>query len=117
MKLQGRGKLLKIYIGESDKWHGENLFNTIVKMAKKEGMAGATVYRGIEGFGASSRIHTAKILRLSEDLPVIVEIIDSEEKINNFLAKLDEMIKEGLIILQDVEIIKYTSKEHNKQEG
>ncbi|MGB9840760.1 DUF190 domain-containing protein [Thermovenabulum sp.] len=117
MKLQGRGKLLKIYIGESDKWHGENLFNAIVKMAKKEGMAGATVYRGIEGFGASSRLHTAKIIRLSEDLPVIIEIIDSEEKINNFLTKLDEMINEGLIILQDVDIIKYTSKEHNKMEG
>lgn len=116
MKLQGRGKLLKIYIGESDKWHGESLFNAIVKLAKKEGLAGVTVYRGIEGFGASSRLHTSKILRLSEDLPIILEIIDTEEKINNILGKLDEMINEGLIVLQHVDVIKYTSKEKEKKE-
>ncbi|WP_422444758.1 DUF190 domain-containing protein [Thermoanaerobacterium sp. DL9XJH110] len=109
MRSQSKGKMLKIFIGESDKWHGEPLFHAIVKLIKKEGMMGVTVYRGIEGFGANSRIHTTQILRLSEDLPVVLEIVDVPEKIEAIVAKLNDMIQEGLmIILQDVEIIKYT---------
>ena len=76
MKINGPGKLVRIYIGESDHWHGQALYNAIVERARKEGLAGATVTRGIEGFGANSRIHTTSILRLSEDLPVNIEIVD-----------------------------------------
>ncbi|HHW02184.1 MAG TPA: DUF190 domain-containing protein [Thermoanaerobacterales bacterium] len=109
MKMQGKGKMLKIFIGESDKWHGEPLFHAIVKLIKKEGMAGVTVYRGIEGFGANSRIHSTQILRLSEDLPVVLEVIDMPERIDSLLNKLNDIIKEGLmVVLQDVDIIKYT---------
>lgn len=108
MKLEGKGKLLKIFIGETDQFRGEPLYHAIVKMVKEEGLAGATVVRGIEGFGANSRVHTAKILRLSEDLPITIEIVDKPERIEAILQRLDEMIQEGLmIVLQDVEIIKY----------
>ena len=107
MKIEGPGKLVRIYVGESDRWHGQALYNAIVERARKEGLAGATVTRGIEGFGANSRIHTASILRLSEDLPVKVEIIDIAERIDGFLPILDEMVTEGLITVQDCEILKY----------
>jgi PII-like signaling protein len=107
MKIAGPGKLVRIYIGESDQWHGKALYNAIVERARKEGLAGATVTRGIEGFGANSRIHTASILRLSEDLPVKIEIIDVAERIEQFLPLLDEMVTEGLITVQDCEIVKY----------
>jgi PII-like signaling protein len=108
MKIQGPAKLVRIYIGETDQWHGQPLYNAIVERAKKEGIAGATVTRGIEGFGANSRIHTASILRLSEDLPLKIEIVDIAERIMYFLPLLDEMVTEGLITVQDCEIIKYT---------
>jgi PII-like signaling protein len=107
MKIAGPGKLVRIYIGESDHWHGQTLFNAIVELARKEGLSGATVTRGIEGFGANSRIHTTSILRLSEDLPVKIEIIDVAERIDRFLPLLDEMVTEGLITVQDCEIVKY----------
>lgn len=107
MKIAGPGKLVRIYIGESDHWHGKALYNAIVERARQEGLAGATVTRGIEGFGANSRIHTASILRLSEDLPVKIEIIDVAERIEQFLPLLDEMVTEGLITVQDCEIVKY----------
>lgn len=108
MKIEGPGKLVRIYVGESDNWHGQSLYNAIVERARKEGLAGATVTRGIEGFGANSRIHTASILRLSEDLPIKIEIIDTAERIDQFLPLLDEMVTEGLITVQDCEIVKYT---------
>ncbi len=114
MKIEGPGKLVRIYVGESDHWHGQALYNAIVELARKEGLAGATVTRGIEGFGANSRIHTASILRLSEDLPVKIEIVDSAERIERFLPLLDEMVKEGLIAVQDCEIVKYV---HARSEG
>lgn len=107
MKVTGPGKLLRIYIGESDHWHGKALFNAIVERARTEGLAGATVIRGIEGFGAHSRIHTTSILRLSEDLPIKIEIADVAERIERFLPLLDEMVTEGMIAVQDCEIVKY----------
>lgn len=107
MKIEGPGKLVRIYVGEADRWHGKSLYNAIVERARREGLAGATVTRGIEGFGAHSRIHTASILRLSEDLPIKIEIIDTAERIERFLPLLDEMVGEGLITVQDCEIVKY----------
>lgn len=107
MKIQGPAKLIRIYIGETDQWHGQPLYNAIVQRAKREGLAGATVTRGIEGFGANSRIHTANILRLSEDLPVKIEIVDLAERVERFLPLLDEMVTEGMITIQECEIIKY----------
>ena len=109
MKLEGRGKLLRIYVGESDTWQGKPLYQAIVERARAEGIAGATVIRGIEGFGRTSRLHTARILRLSEDLPTLIEIVDTEERIASILPTLDEMIGEGLVTLEAVEIVAYRS--------
>ncbi len=110
MKLQGEAKLVRIFLGESDKWQGRPLYEAIVLEAKKAGLAGATVFKGFMGFGAHSRIHTAKILQLSEDLPILIEIIDSEEKIQAFLPTLDQMVREGLITMEKVEVIQYRSR-------
>lgn len=107
MKIEGHAKLLRIYIGEADKWHGQPLYMAILLKAREMGMAGGTVFRGIAGYGANSVIHTANILRLSEDLPIVIEIVDTDEKIRAFLPTLDEMVKEGLILLREVEVIKY----------
>jgi uncharacterized protein len=107
MKIQGPAKKVRIYIGESDNWHGKALYTAIAERARKEGLAGTTVIRGIEGFGANSRIHTASILRLSEDLPIVVEIVDTAERVEMFLPLLDEMVTEGLILVQDCDVIKY----------
>jgi hypothetical protein len=107
MKMEGEGQLLRIFIGESDRWHGMPLYEAIVRRAREEGLAGATVLRGMEGFGAHSRIHTAKILRLSEDLPIVVEIADKAERIEAFLPLLDEMVQEGMMTLEKVRIIAY----------
>lgn len=107
MKLEGEGKLLRIFIGEGDRWHGQPLFEAIVRKVRESGGAGATVLRGIEGFGAHSRIHTARILRLSEDLPIVVEIVDTAEKIDALLPALDEMIEDGLVTIETVQILRY----------
>lgn len=109
MKLEGEGKLLRIFIGESDRWQGQPLFEAIVRKAREAGGAGATVLRGIEGFGAHSRIHTARILRLSEDLPIVVEIVDTAEKIDALLPILDAMIEDGLVTIETVQILRYRS--------
>lgn len=109
MRIEGEGKLLRIFVGESDTWHGKPLYQAIVERVRVEGLAGATVIRGIEGFGADSRIHTSRILRLSEDLPVVIEIVDTEERIASILPLLDEMVSEGLVTLERVEIIAYRS--------
>ena len=111
MKLEGEGKLLRIFIGESDRWHGKPLYEAIVLAAREQGLAGATVLRGPMGFGANSHIHTAKILRLSEDLPMIVEIVDIEDKIHEFLPLLDDMVAEGLITLETVHVLRYRARE------
>jgi hypothetical protein len=107
MRLEGTGKLLRIFIGESDQWHHRPLYEELVQTARKLGLAGATVLRGIEGFGANSRVHTARILRLSEDLPVVLEFVDTDDRIDEFLEQIDDMIEEGLITLEKVEIRKY----------
>ena len=113
MKIPEDGKLLRIFIGEQDKWHGQPLYEAIVNLARKEHLAGATVLKGCMGFGCKSHMHTAKILRLSEDLPIIIEIVDSEEKINQFLPHLDEMVKEGLITLEKANVILYRADTKN----
>ena len=107
MKIPTDGQLLRIFIGESDRWHGRPLYEAIILRARELGVAGATMLRGMMGYGAASRIHTAKILRLSEDLPIVVEIVDSKEKIESLLPMIDEMVKEGLVTLENVRVIKY----------
>lgn len=107
MKTPSDALRLRVFIGESDKWGGRPLYEVIVEEARKRGMAGATVLRGFLGFGAHSRIHTSKILRLSEDLPVVVEIVDTEEKLDAFLPDLDELVAEGLVTLERVRVITY----------
>jgi PII-like signaling protein len=107
MKTEGEFQLLRIFIGESDRWDGRPLYEAIVRMARDQGLAGATALRGIEGFGANDRIHTVKILRLSEDLPIVVEIVDRPERIAAFLPTLDGIIAEGMITLEKVRTIVY----------
>ena len=107
MKIPSEGKLLRIFIGESDKWNGKPLYEEIVLLAKKQSMAGATAIKGFMGFGLKSHMHTAKLLRLSEDLPIIIEIVDSEEKINSFVPQLETMVKEGLVTLEKANVIMY----------
>ena len=107
MKIEGEGKLVRIFIGESDTWHGRPLYEAIVERVRREGLAGATVLRGIEGFGADSRLHTSRILRLSEDLPVVIEIVDSAEQIERILPVLDEMVGEGMVTVEKVQVIAY----------
>lgn len=107
MKLSGEAELLRVFIGESDRYHGRPLYEVIVEMARSEGLAGATVLRGTLGFGANSRIHTAKVLRLSEDLPMVVEIVDTSDKIAPFVKLLDAIITEGLITQEKVRVLAY----------
>lgn len=107
MKIDGEGELLRVFIGESDRWHGQPLSEAIVRRARELGLAGATVLRGLEGFGAHSRIHTSSILRLSQDLPIVVEIVDQRERIEAFLPALDEMVHEGMITVEKVRVIAY----------
>jgi hypothetical protein len=109
MRLEGEGKLLRLFIGESDTWHGKPLYQAIVERVRKEGLAGATVIRGIEGFGADSHLHTSRILRLSEDLPVVIEIVDTPERIDRVVPILDEMVGEGMLTLERVQIVSYRS--------
>lgn len=109
MKIEGEGKLLRLFIGESDTWHGKPLYQAIVERVRAAGMAGATVIRGIEGFGADSHLHTSRILRLSEDLPVVIEIVDTPERIDEIVPVLDEMVTEGMLTLERVQIVSYRS--------
>ena len=109
MILPKDGKLLRIFIGESDKYKGQPLYEWIVLKARDRGMAGATVFRGLEGFGTHSRLHTAKILRLSSDLPIVVKIVDTENKIESFLPLIDDAIGEGLATVERVEVRFYRS--------
>jgi len=107
MKIPAEGKLLRIFVGEADRWHGKPLYQAIVEEARQRGLAGATVLKGSVGFGAHSRLHTASILRLSTDLPIVIEIVDAAEKIEAFLPVLDEMVQEGLVTLERAEVILY----------
>jgi len=110
MKLEGTGLLVRIYIGESDQHDGRPLYQAIVERLRERGVAGATVLRGIEGFGAHARLHTTRLLRLSEDLPILVEVVDSEERIGRILPELDAMVRDGLITMERVQIIAYRSR-------
>ncbi len=110
MKIPDQGSLLRIFIGESDHWHGKPLYEAIVIKARELHLAGATVIRGNMGFGAHSRLHTTRVLRLSDDLPIVIEIVDSRDKIDLLLPHLDEMVSDGLITLEQVRVIKYVSK-------
>jgi len=109
MKLPPEGQLLRIFIGESDRYEGKPLYEWLVIKAKEQGLAGATVLRGLMGFGANSRIHTSKILRLSLDLPIVVEIVDTPEKIKAFLAFIETVVTEGLVTLEKANIHIYRS--------
>jgi len=113
MKIPEDGYLLRIFIGESDHWHGKPLYEAIVMKARELHVAGATVLRGPMGFGATSRLHTAKILRLSEDLPMIIEIVDAKEKIDELMPHIDQMVQEGLVTLERVQVIKYRANPSN----
>lgn len=109
-RLTGDALRLTVFIGESDTWHHKPLFSEIVHRAHHAGLAGASVFRGVEGFGASSRVHTTRLLSLSEDLPVAIIIIDSADRIRAFLPQLDELVAEGLVILDPVEVIRYVGR-------
>lgn len=111
MKIPEQGKLLRVFIGESDRWQHQLLYEAIVLKARELGLAGATVLRGPMGFGANSRLHTAKILRLSMDLPIVIEIVDTDEKIQLLLPHLDEMVLEGLVTVEDVQVLKYRANQ------
>jgi PII-like signaling protein len=106
-KFEGERTLMRIHIGESDKWHRKPLHDAIVELLRKEGFSGATVLRGVGGYGGSSVYHTDKLLRMSQDLPVIVEVIESPERIEKILPRLDEMVEGGLITLEKVRVILY----------
>lgn len=107
MTLRGEAKLVRIFIGESDHWNGRPLHEALVQKARQMGLAGATVIRGIEGYGARSVLHTTRILRLSQDLPIVIEIVDTPEKVDDFCETATEMVQKGLVTTQKVEILKY----------
>lgn len=110
MSIPQEGSLLRIFVSESDMWHGRPLYEAIVLKARELHLAGATVLRGLMGYGASSRLHTAKVLRLSEDLPVVVELVDARDKLNSLLPFLDGMVTNGLVTIERAEIIWYRAE-------
>ena len=117
MKLPEEGLLLRIFIGEDDHYRGKPLYEQIVLKAREMNLAGATVTRGIMGFGADSRLHTSKFLRLSEDLPIVIELVDKEERLLSLIPFLDEVVEEGLITLEKVRVIKYRHSEMKAAES
>jgi len=110
MRIPEDGLLIRIFIGESDRWDGKPLYEAIVLKARELHMAGATVLRGPMGFGAKSHLHTTKILRLSEDLPIVIELVDSKENIDHFLPVIDQMMDDGMVTLEKVRILRYRDK-------
>jgi PII-like signaling protein len=115
MKIPAEGMLLRVFIGESDKHKGRPLYEVIVGEARRRGLAGATVWKGFMGFGAHSRMHTAKILELSQDLPIVIEIVDAKEKVEAFLPVLDELVAEGLVTVEPARIILYRGPEQPRR--
>ena len=111
MKLEGKATMLRIHFGEDDKWKGQPLYKAVVEKCREMDIAGATVYRGIEGYGASTLIRRSHLLSISRDAPVMVSVVDSEEKIRKLIPVLDEMVDEGLIAMSDVEVIKYVHQD------
>jgi PII-like signaling protein len=111
VSIEGPALLLRIYIGESDRWEGEPLYEAIVLRLRERGVAGATVLRGIEGYGAAARVHTARILRLSEDLPILIEVVDREDRLRSVLPEINRMVDGGLITLEPVEVIAHRAPE------
>ena len=109
-KIKAHAKRLRIYIGEADSWEGKSLYKALVLKAKELDLAGATVFQGCMGYGANSRIHTASLIDLSADLPIMIELIDSAEYIEKFLPYLDKMVKEGMVTVDDIQVIKYGKK-------
>ncbi|MFF3335192.1 DUF190 domain-containing protein [Streptomyces sp. NPDC002888] len=116
-RLTGSALRVTVFVGENDIWHHKPLYSEIVHRAHAAGLAGASVFRGIEGYGASSLIHTSRLLSLSEDLPVAIVIVDSEERVRAFLPQLDELVTEGLVILDDCEVIRYVGRESREGKG
>jgi uncharacterized protein len=110
MSLPTEGRLLRIFVGESDRWEGRPLYEAIVLEARARGLAGATVTKGVMGFGAHSRIHTAKLLELSQDLPMVIEIVDAPEKIEAFMPELEKMVGDGLITIERAEVLLYRGR-------
>ena len=110
MKLEGKAKMLRIHFGEDDKWHGKPLYRAIVEKCRELDIAGATVYRGVEGYGASTLIHKAHLLR-SSDRPIMVSVVDTHENVNKLLPVLEQMVNDGLIAMSDVEVIKYVHQD------
>jgi PII-like signaling protein len=110
MRLQGPAKRLTVYVGESDLHHHKPLYVEIVHRAHAAGLAGATVLRGIEGFGASRHVHTTRILSLTEDLPVVVVIVDASERVERFAMELEELVTEGLVVIDDVQVVRYVGR-------
>jgi len=117
MGLTRQGHLLRVFIGESDRYEGKPLYEWLVRRAREHGLAGATVLRGLEGYGARSRLHTAKILRLSSDLPIVVEIVDTIEKIESFLPVIDEAVSEGLATVEKVDVRFYRGGSESSDQG
>lgn len=115
MRLRGEGKLLRIWIGESDRWEGRPLYEALVRKARESGMAGATVLRGTEGFGASSVVHTARILRLSQDLPIVIEMVDTPDRIDRFLETASAMVREGMMTVERVEVHTYVGRDRETE--
>lgn len=111
MKLEGKAKMLRVYFGEDDKWHGKALYSAIVEKCRELDIAGATVLRGMAGYGASTLIHRSHVFSLSHDAPVMVSIVDSEEKIQKLIPFLDEVVGDGLIAISEVEVIKYVHQD------
>ena len=108
MQIEGDAKRVTIYMGESDRWHHQTLHTAIVEMLRREGCAGATVVKGVEGFGKNSRIHTANVLRLSEDLPVVLTFVDTPERVDAVMPMIDEMVGGGLVVVEDVHVRRYS---------
>jgi len=106
-----QGTLLRVYIGESDRWEGKSLHQSLVEEAKRQGLAGATVLQGIMGYGAHSRVHTARLVDISPDLPIVVELVDEEAKIQAFLPTVQAMVREGLVTLERVSVLMYRHRD------